>query len=316
MRPVQLIVAGKAHPQDENGKRFIQAWAEFVSRPDVREHAVFLEDYDMDLAQELVQGVDVWINTPRRPWEASGTSGMKVLVNGGLNLSERDGWWAEACNCTPEVGWSLGDGQEHSEPGWDAVEAEQLYRLLEQEIVPMFYRRDAQGIPCEWVGMMRTSMSRLAPQFSSNRMLVEYVESAYLPASAAFRRRAGDSGRLAKELADWESFVRLHWHKVHMSNLEIHELPDGWTFSLHVYLGEIPPESVQVQLYAEPAEGGDGAAQVMECSSEIPGATHGYIYRCPVATARPASDFTPRVIAWHPEARIPAEVNLIQWFSG
>jgi starch phosphorylase len=315
-RPVQLIVAGKAHPQDENGKRFIQAWAEFASRPDVHAHAVFLEDYDMVLAQELVQGVDVWINTPRRPWEASGTSGMKVLVNGGLNLSERDGWWAEACNCAPEVGWSLGDGQEHAEPGWDEIEAEQLYFLLEQEIVPMFYRRDAQGIPCEWVARMRTSMSRLAPQFSSNRMLQEYVKDAYLPASAAFRRRTAEGGRLAKELVDWAAFVRRHWHKVHMSNLEILELPDGWAFSLHVYLGEIPPESVQVQLYAEPAEGDMAAMQVMECRSGIPGATHGYIYSCPIATVRPASDFTPRVIPWHAEAHIPAEMNLILWFPG
>ena len=312
--PVQLIVAGKAHPQDENGKRFIQAWAEFVSRPDVRAHVVFLEDYDMVLAQELVQGVDVWINTPRRPWEASGTSGMKVLVNGGLNLSELDGWWAEAC--APEVGWALGDGHEHPEPGWDNVEAEQLYRLLEQEIVPMFYRRDTQGIPREWVARMRASMSRLAPQFSSNRMLQEYVHDAYLPASAAFRRRSADGGRLAKELAAWESVIRRLWHTVHVSNLEVQERPDGWSFALHVYLGEIPPESVQVQLYAEPVEGDVAVPHVMECRADIPGSTHGYVYHCPIVTARPASDFTPRIIAWHPEARVPAEANLILWFQG
>jgi starch phosphorylase len=214
------------------------------------------------------------------------------------------------------VGWSLGDGQEHAEPGWDEIEAEQLYRLLELEIVPMFYRRDAQGIPREWVARMRTSMSRLAPQFSSNRMLQEYVQDAYLPASAAFRRRTAEGGRLAKELVDWAAFVRRHWPKVHMSNLEILELPDGWAFSLHVYLGEIPPESVQVQLYAEPAEGDMAAMQVMECRSGIPGATHGYVYSCPIATVRPASDFTPRVIPWHAEAHIPAEMNLILWFPG
>jgi starch phosphorylase len=192
----------------------------------------------------------------------------------------------------------------------------QLYRLLEQEIVPLFYRRDAQGIPREWVARMRASMSRLAPQVSSNRMLQEYVHDAYLPASAAFRRRTAGGGRLAKELVDWASFVRRHWHKVHMSNLEIQVLPDGWSFLLHVYLGEIPPELVQVQMYAEPAEGDEAAPQVMECRSGIPGATHGYVYHCPIVTARPASDFTPRIIAWHPEARIPAEMNLILWFPG
>jgi starch phosphorylase len=147
-------------------------------------------------------------------------------------------------------------------------------------------------------------------------MLREYVHDVYLPTSAEFRRRTAEGGRLAKELADWESFVRRHWHKVHMSNLEIQEMPEGWSFSLHIYLGEILPESVQVQLYAEPFEGDKAALQVMECRSDIPGSTHGYVYHCPVVTARPASDFTPRVIAWHPEARIPAEVNLILWFPG
>ncbi|MCL4471274.1 MAG: alpha-glucan family phosphorylase [Gammaproteobacteria bacterium] len=312
--PVQLIVAGKAHPQDEEGKRFIQAWAEFVNRMDVRAHVVFLEDYDLDLAQELVQGVDVWINTPRRPWEASGTSGMKVLVNGGLNLSELDGWWAEAY--APEVGWALGDGREHTEPGWDDVEAEQLYRLLEQEIVPLFYRRDEQGIPREWVARIRASMSGLAPRFSSNRMLQEYVGDAYLPVSAAYRRRSADGGRLAKELAAWESNLRRYWHEIHLSNLEVLQQPDGWLFALQVYLGEIPPQSVQVQLYAEPADKDAAVPQVMECRASIPGATHGYVYHCHIATARPAADFTPRIVAWHPEAHIPMESNLIRWFPG
>ncbi|MDD5242360.1 MAG: alpha-glucan family phosphorylase [Sulfuricella sp.] len=312
--PVQLIIAGKAHPQDETGKRFIQAWTEFECRPEVRAHMVFLEDYDMNLAQEMVQGVDVWINTPRRPWEASGTSGMKVLVNGGLNLSELDGWWAEAY--APEVGWALGDGMEHAEPGWDDVEAEQLYRLLEQEIVPMFYRRDAQGIPREWTARMRASMSQLAPQFSSNRMLQDYVRDAYLPAAAAYRRRSAGGGSSAKELAAWESTVRRHWHEVHLSNKEAQQRPDGWFFTLHAYLGDIPREFVQVQMYADPLEGGAVEVQVMECQADIAGATHGYVYQCFIATARPVTDFTPRVIAWHQEARIPVEVNLIHWFSG
>ena len=312
-RPVQLIVAGKAHPQDENGKRFIQAWANFVSRGDVRAHVVFLEDYDIDLAQELVQGVDIWINTPRRPWEASGTSGMKILVNGGLNVSELDGWWAEAYS--PEVGWALGDGLEHIEPGWDDAEAEQLYQLLEHDIVPLFYRRDAQGIPREWVARMRASMSRLAPQFSSNRMLQEYVHDAYLPAAAAFRKRSADGGRLARELATWEALIRKYWHEIHLSNLQVEQQDDGWVFSLQVYLGEIPPEAVQVQLYGEPTSGETDVPHVMECRADIPGATHGYVYRCPIATARPASDFTPRVVAFHPDARVPLEATFILWWT-
>ncbi|MGD8631649.1 MAG: alpha-glucan family phosphorylase, partial [Gammaproteobacteria bacterium] len=176
-RPVQLIIAGKAHPADVQGQALIKQWVDFVSQPEVRHRAVFLEDYDISLAQQLVQGVDLWINTPRRPWEACGTSGMKVLVNGGLNLSELDGWWAEAYS--EEVGWALGDCEEHSDPQWDAVEADSLYRLLEEEVAPLFYRRDAQGIPGAWVARMRASMARLAPQFSCNRMARDYVEELY-----------------------------------------------------------------------------------------------------------------------------------------
>jgi len=165
--PVQLILAGKAHPADKPGQALIQDWIHFInSRPEARSHIIFLIDYDMVLTEKLVQGVDVWINTPRRPWEACGTSGMKVLPNGGLNLSELDGWWVEAY--TPEVGWALGDGKEHGEDSsWDAAEANQLYTLLEQEVIPTFYRRDKEGVPLEWVTKMRASMGQLTPRFSN-----------------------------------------------------------------------------------------------------------------------------------------------------
>ena len=309
--PVQLIVAGKAHPQDETGKQFIQQWAQFIKRPEVRAHAVFLEDYDMTLAQEMVQGVDVWINTPRRLWEACGTSGMKVLVNGGLNISELDGWWAEAYD--EEVGWSLGDGKEHPEPGWDAVEAEELYRLLEEEVIPEFYNRDASGIPHAWVSRMRASMMRLAPHFSTNRMMKEYVEKMYLPASATYEQRAAHDGRLAGELKTWEVTLLQHWQGIHWGNLELHEEIDGWSFDTQVYLGEIPPDSVQVQLFADPVNNDDQTTWVMERRDSIPGSVNGYHYYGKVATERPAADFTQRIIACHREAMIPAEMNLISW---
>jgi starch phosphorylase len=172
-------VAGKAHPEDEEGKRLIQQWARFAAHPDVRRRVVFLEDYDMRLAMELVQGADVWINTPRRPWEASGTSGMKVLVNGGLNVSTLDGWWAEAFD--PACGWALGDRAASRADGADAREAAQLYSLLEDEIVPAFYDRDAKGLPARSIARMRSSMATLAPRFSSVRMLQEYVERGTCP---------------------------------------------------------------------------------------------------------------------------------------
>ncbi len=140
----------------------IKEWTDFIARCNVRPHVIFLVDYDMDLAEHLVHGVDLWINTPRRPWEASGTSGMKVLVNGGLNLSELDGWWAEAY--APDVGWALGDGLEHDhDPATDAAEAERLYDLLENEIIPEFYDRDEQGIPRRWMARVRESMARAHP---------------------------------------------------------------------------------------------------------------------------------------------------------
>ena len=177
----------------------VQAWVRFVQRPDVRRHAVFLSDYDLLLAERLVQGADLWLNTPRRPWEACGTSGMKVLVNGGLNLSELDGWWAEAYS--PEVGWALGDGNEHGDdPAWDAAEADALYEILEQQVVPAFYTRDHSGIPTRWVSTMRESMVRLTPQFSANRAVREYTDNYYVAAATAYRERARDHGASAQSL--------------------------------------------------------------------------------------------------------------------
>ena len=313
-RPVQLIVAGKAHPGDAIGKGFVQEWARFVQRPEVRPHAVFLEDYDIPLAQELVQGVDLWLNTPRRPWEASGTSGMKVLANGGLNLSELDGWWAEAYG--PDVGWALGDGQEHPEPEWDGVEAEQLYRLLEEEVVPAFYERDATGIPRAWISRMRASMARLAPQFSANRMVREYVEQVYLPAVAGFQQRTAEGGRLARELWHWAATLRQHWHELHWGNVEVRREETHWRFAVQVYLGGVPPEAVLVQLYAEAGEGGEGSVHNLHQQEAIPGAINGFLFSGQVDAERPATDYTPRVIPRHPRARIPTENNLILWWAG
>ena len=148
----------------------------------------------MLMAQELVQGIDLWINTPRRPWEACGTSGMKVLVNGGLNFSELDGWWAEAYS--PQVGWAIGDGQEHGDdPAWDAVEAEAMYTLLEQEVVPEFYDRSENGLPSKWLGRIRESMAQLTPEFSASRTIQDYTEDHYLPAASGYGQRAAKRQR-------------------------------------------------------------------------------------------------------------------------
>jgi glycogen phosphorylase len=208
-RPLQLILAGKAHPRDLPGQELIKQWNDFVKRPEVRGHVVFLSDYDMLLTQELAQGTDLWINTPRRPWEACGTSGMKVLVNGGLNLSELDGWWAEAYS--PEVGWAIGDGEEHGEdPAWDTTEAEALYALLEREVLPEFYERDEKGMPAKWLGRIRESMARLTPEFSADRAIREYTENHYLPAASDYLERAAWDSTLGVSLLSWQQNIARH----------------------------------------------------------------------------------------------------------
>jgi starch phosphorylase len=308
-RPVQIIVAGKAHPHDSVGKDFVHQWAEFVHRADVRTQAVFLEDYDLALAQMLVQGVDVWINTPRRPWEACGTSGMKVLVNGGLNLSSLDGWWAEAY--APDVGWAIGDGSTD-----DGTDAEVLYRQLEQHVIPEFYDRDATGVARRWVARIRASMSRLAPQFSSNRMLLEYVQNVYQPAARMFRERVASGGALGVTLAEWAHRVRHRWHEIHIADFDARSEGCALSFRVHVYLGDLPSDAIETQMYAEQTADGDQVVLPMQRVAAIPGAVNAHMYTCRVATARPATDFTPRVVPHHPSVRWPLELPLVHWHGG
>ncbi|MBM9511906.1 alpha-glucan family phosphorylase [Desulfogranum marinum] len=314
-RPVQLIIAGKAHPQDEEGKRMVREWNDYLRRPEVRERAVFLEDYDMGLAAELVQGVDLWLNTPRRPWEASGTSGMKVLVNGGLNLSELDGWWAEAYD--PEVGWSLGDGQEHDhDAAWDAVEAEELYMLLEEEVVPAFYTRDEKGIPTAWMARMRQSLARLTPMFSCNRMAREYTEDYYIPAAAAYQRREAGNASLSATMKQWEVSLANHWHKIRFGQFSVQESLVRNLFQAEVHLGKLEPAAVQVELYAEALSHNSNPVRVtMDRGEMLAGSDNGYLYHATVPKGRPSRDYTPRVIPYHLEASVPLEANFILWWE-
>ncbi len=309
-RPVQIVAAGKAHPADKMGKDMIGEWIRLARQPRFRRGVVFLEDYDMSLAQELVQGVDVWINTPRRPWEACGTSGMKVLVNGGLNCSVRDGWWDEAYE--PGLGWSIGDGDEEG-VDIDAAEAEETYDLIERQIAPEFYDRNETGLPRAWVARIRRSMSTLTPAFSSSRMAHDYVEKAYLPAATALRRRLADDYAVAKDLADWSARLRRNWRSLHIESPTIGRTDDCWRFSVPVLLGEVAPDDVRIELYADPAEGEAPDTVVLNRERVIPGAVNGHIYAGQVPASRPASDFTVRVVPWRRDALIPAELALIAW---
>ena len=311
-RPVQLVIAGKAHPDDKPGRAMVQEWVQFVQHPEVRRHAVFLSDYDLLLAERLVQGADLWLNTPRRPWEASGTSGMKVLVNGGLNLSELDGWWAEAYS--PEVGWALGDGNEHDEDSaWDAAEADALYKILEQQVVPAFYDRDHLGIPTRWVSTMRESMVRLTPQFSANRAIREYTDSYYVAAATAYRERARDHGASAQSLLAWKTGLSQHWANVRFGDLQITTADGTHHFHVQVYLGDLTPEQVRVELYTESPDGRSMPCQMTQ-GNPLPGSAKAFTYSTDVASSRPASDYTPRVIGCHPGASIPLEDSHVLWF--
>ena len=254
-RPMQLILAGKAHPHDQPGQALIRQWNDFIKRPEVGQHVVFLSDYDMLMAQELVQGADLWINTPRRPWEACGTSGMKVLVNGGLNFSELDGWWAEAYS--PQVGWAIGDGQEHGDdPARDGLEAEAMYTLLEREVVPEFYERAANGLPSKWLERVRESMARLTPEFSASRTIQEYTEKHYLPAASAFRERAAKDSALGIELLKWRYKIAREWNTVRFGTLQIETHDGQHFFRVQLLPGNLPLSDLKVELYANPLRQG------------------------------------------------------------
>ncbi len=311
-RPVQLIIAGKAHPADLAGQALIQQWVHFIRRPEARAHVVFLSDYDMHLTERMVQGVDVWLNTPRRPWEACGTSGMKVLVNGGINLSELDGWWAEAYS--PEVGWALGDGREHdSDPAWDASEACALYDLLEREVIPEFYTRDEQGIPGAWVTRMRESMAQLTPRFSTNRAVREYTEQYYLPAASAYLERAANKGAVGVELVNFRRALEQKWSAIRFGEVKIESGGAHHVFEIQMYLDGLDPEAVRMELYANGANGTAAERVEMQRVRQLVGVINGYAYRAEVSAARPASDYTARLIAQREGTAVPLEDAHILW---
>ena len=311
-RPVQLIMAGKAHPQDQAGQALIQEWIHFIRRPEIRPHVIFLSDYDILLAEHLVQGVDVWINTPRRPWEASGTSGMKVLVNGGINLSELDGWWAEAY--TPKVGWALGDGNEHGDdPAWDAVEASALYDLLEREVIPEFYQRNKQGIPTAWVSRMRESMAQLTPRFSTNRTVREYTEQHYLPAAVSYHERVADKGAVGRNIVNWEHALKEKWATLHFGEVKVETKAKQHAFEVQVYLNDLDQKAVRVELYADGVNGGSPVRQKMKLLRPLAGTSGGYVYSAAVSAARPAIDYTARVIPRFAGIAVPLEEAHILW---
>jgi starch phosphorylase len=308
---VQLILAGKAHPEDLPGQALIKQWNDFIARPEVRGHVVFLSDYDMQMAQELVQGMDLWINTPRRPWEACGTSGMKVLSNGGLNLSELDGWWAEAY--TPQVGWAIGDGQEHGQDAaWDSHEVESLYALLEQQIVPDFYHRDPLGMPSKWLERVRESMATLTPEFSASRAIREYTNDRYLPAASGYNARAANDARLGIELLQWRKLVTQGWDALRFGKIAVETKDGQHHFQIEIIPGSLHIDQFRVELYAGPAATATDP-EVVAASKSSAGQAGTCVYSFCVPSKRPAGDYTARLVPSHPAASVPLEAEQISW---
>jgi starch phosphorylase len=318
-RPVQLLLAGKAHPHDSEGKEMIRQVIRFARDPQVRRSVVFLEDYDISVARYLVQGADVWLNTPRRPNEASGTSGMKLLANGGLNLSILDGWWDEAYDRA--VGWAIGNGEEFDNSEYqDQVESQALYNLLENDVVPLFYERDGEGIPRGWLAKMKASMKRLSPVFSTNRMVAEYTERFYLPAANRLNRLSGDKSRV-QSLIDWRRRFHAHGSEVKITKVEV----DGGSsefrvgskvkITTRVSLGGLFPGDVRVQAYygvlTSDSQIGKGAH--VDLALRQPSGTD-HVYEGEVECTESGScGFAVRVVPFHEDAVLPHELPWIRW---
>ncbi len=252
-RPIQVVFAGKAHPNDHEGKDIIKRILEFAQMESVRHRVVFLENYDINIARYMVQGCDVWLNTPRRPNEACGTSGMKASANGGLNLSILDGWWCEGFR--ESRGWSIGNGDVYDDHQYqNEVESQALYNILENDVIPKFYERKRGNPPVKWIQMMKEAMKMAIMDFSSDRMVREYSSRFYIPAAKNFKTLTEDSAEKAKELALTQSRLSSLWSKIHLSRPQLTTEPDftvGDTFriTIEVYLGELTPDEVEVQVY-------------------------------------------------------------------
>lgn len=317
-RPVQLVVAGKSHPADDEGKRLIQRLVEFASEPEVRKRIVFLPNYDIGMAKLLYPGTDVWLNNPLRPLEACGTSGMKAALNGSLNLSILDGWWAEFYD--EENGWAIpsadsaGDSAER-----DKLEADSMYDLIEHQIAPRFYDRDAAGVPTRWVQSIRHTLATLSPELSAGRMVREYVERLYVPAASAERTISAKSYLPARELADWKARVTAAWPKVHVSHVEsggvdsVPQVGDELHLRATVDLDGLSPDDVEAEVvYGRATESDrlDGVThQVLKLDS---GDARPAVFAGTVPLARAGSfGYTVRVVPKNALLASPAELGLI-----
>lgn len=321
-RPVQILFAGKAHPADQPGKKIMREIIHFASGTRFRHRLVFLEDYDIAVARVLVQGADVWLNTPRRPLEASGTSGMKSAVSGGLHLSVLDGWWDEAY--TPETGWAIGNAGQYETPDiQDQVEGEALYDLLEHEVIPLFYNRGSDGLPRDWISRIKASMIAHCPVFNTNRMVGEYARKVYLPSHERAQRASRDSYAGAREIAAWRQRMERSWSGVAVVRLSCGEgdLPVGHLMPVRaeVRLEDLSPEDVVVEAVHGEVEGSGtltNTEAVMLSVAEHRGTSVIYEGSVPCTTAG-RRGLSVRV---RPAPKLnlenPFDANLLSWWEG
>ena len=324
-RPVQFVFAGKAHPHDNEGKKIIQELVQLCNSPQCRFNMVFLEDYDMEIASYLVQGVDVWLNTPRRPLEACGTSGMKAMCNGVLNYSTLDGWWAEAWKPDNSVGWAIGQGEEYEDGGYqDFVESQTLYNILENEIIPTFYDRGHHGsLPRNWIRKMKDSIAELAPLYNSHRMVEDYARVAYVPALENYNRLTRDDCAAAKDLASWRMDMMTKWGSLDIRNIRADEhdqlhVGDAVRVRAEVHLNGIRPQDVEVQIYAGRLDI-EGKFAQRETVNMRPVETMDDGWTVYVGEVQPAEagrfGFTVRILPHHPLLRDSHSLGLIRWAS-
>jgi starch phosphorylase len=326
--PVQILFAGKAHPRDDAGKALIQQIIKLAQRKEFRRRLVFLEDYDLAVARSLVQGCDVWLNSPLRPLEASGTSGMKALANGALNVSTRDGWWDEAWEMASAkgsfVGWTIGHGETYENSEYqDQVESSALYDLLESEVVPAFYERTADGLPRRWIAYMKSSIGTLAHSFNTQRMVQDYTAEFYSKAHDRRQRLVAEGAARSRELAAWFSRVERAWANVRVEgvdavgNTEIH-VGNPISFRTKIRLGGLAPGDVAVELYIGrvDAEGEITEATTirMEAAGQAP-QEGAYIFEAnDLPCGRSGRNgYTVRIRPFHAEESTPFLPGLIRW---
>lgn len=318
-RPVQIIFSGKSHPADDTGKELIRQITAFTADPQVRHRIVFLDDYDIAVARALLQGCDVWLNNPRRPQEACGTSGMKAVLNGGLNLSILDGWWDEAFD--GDNGWAISSA-EHLEDlaRRDEVEAGSLFELLERQVVPMFYERWQGPVPRRWVERVKRSLITLGPFVTASRMVRDYTEELYEPTAAQADKLSGNDHKRARELADWKGAVLAGWTGVHVDRVDmdaaVAALGVQRSVEATVSLGGLSPDDVQVQLIHGPSgQGGELSATTIEPMAPAGNAADDHLRYVGSFSCDTAGRYgvTVRIVPAHPDLVFSAELGRIAW---